>query len=206
MTDLLAVIARAAPDAADRIGALRPAHLGVLTPLVEAGTVRLAVPLLDDAGSYRGSLIVIEPGAVEGYFAAEPFRAIWVSHEVRPFRLAGLPWPPLPTGPVPPAPTHVVLLAGDGADAEAPARRMGARPRHFARVERSAADGMLALGGAFLDAPGGAMVGSLAVTRHGSIGEAQAWWAEDPYLAEGVWRDTEWFATRFAPLPYRPLA
>ena len=206
MTELSAVVARAAPDAGGRIGGLREAHHAALTPLVEEGAVRLAVPLLDEGGAYRGTLVLVAPEAAARYLDAEPFRAIWASHEVRPFRLAPMPWAPLPSGPTPAAPTHVVAFAADGTDGEAAARRMAARPRHLARVGAAVADGTLALGGAFLDAPGGGMTGSLAVTRHASVEAARAWWSEDPYVTEGVWREVEWHATRFAPLPYRPLA
>ena len=62
----------------------------------------------------------------------------------------------------------------------------------------------LGLGGALLDARGG-MVGSLAVTRHATVEEAEAFWAPDPYVAGGVWGAVARFPTRFAPLPYAPL-
>ena len=79
-----------------------------------------------------------------------------------------------------------------------------ARPGRAATVERvihAAGEGVLAMGGALLDAAGG-MVGSIAVTRHASIAEAEAFWAEDPYVTQGVWGETHRFQTRFAPLPY----
>jgi uncharacterized protein YciI len=66
-------------------------------------------------------------------------------------------------------------------------------------------EGTLALGGAILDAPGGTMTGSVALTAHPTIEAAQAWWAADPYVVGGVWREVSWHAARIAPLPYRPL-
>jgi uncharacterized protein YciI len=104
------------------------------------------------------------------------------------------------------APTHTVILAMDGKDADAPARRMAVREAHMARVRPMAADGTLALGGAILDdAPDGRMIGSIAVIARASESTAREWMADDPYVTGSVWRDITLFATRFAPLPYRPL-
>ncbi len=75
----------------------------------------------------------------------------------------------------------------------------------MARVRPMAADGTLAVGGAILDAPGGRMVGSVAVIARADDAGARAWMAEDPYVTGGVWRDISLHGTRFAPLPYRPL-
>lgn len=127
--------------------------------------------------------------------------------EVHPFRIAPLPYRPLPQPgtPVATSRTHTVITAMDGTDAGAPDRRLAARQAHMARVAPMAAHGTLALGGAILDAPGGRMIGSIAVTAHASDAAAQEWMAADPYVTGGVWRDIHLHGTRFAPLPYRPL-
>jgi uncharacterized protein YciI len=124
-----------------------------------------------------------------------------------PFRIAPLPYRALPGPgtPLPTARTHTVVVAMDGSDAEAPARRMAARPAHFARVTPAAERGELTLGGAVLDAPGGQMIGSVAITAHATDEAARAFWNDDPYVTDGVWRDLRIWGTRIAPLPYRPL-
>ncbi|MFC7608345.1 YciI family protein [Teichococcus aestuarii] len=207
MTECRLVLARAAVDAASRIGAARAAHLALIGPMAAAGELLAGVPLQDAAGQYQGSLMLLRPEALERYLEAEPFRqeGVWQSHAVHVFRLAPLPWRPLPAEPAPEQLTHTIAIAWDGRDEAAPARRPAAREAHFARVEPAARAGLLALGGAILDAPGGRMVGSVAITAHPSVAAAQGWWAEDPYLRQDVWREVSWHATRFAPLPYRPL-
>jgi uncharacterized protein YciI len=206
MTECRLVLARAAADAGARIGAQRGAHLALIGPMAASGALILGLPLLGAGGGYAGSLMLVAPEALESYLEAEPFRrqGIWDSLAVHPFRVAPLPYRPLPRGPVPALPSHAVAIAFDGTDAAAPQRRLAVREAHLARVRPAAASGLLALGGAILDAAGG-MSGSVAVTAHASLGEARAWWADDPYVAGGVWRQVEWHATRFAPLPYRPL-
>lgn len=198
-------------SAGERRLAARPAHLTVISRWAEAGRLALGVPLLREDGSVAGSVMVLareDELGVKEYLADEPFarQGVWARYEAIPFRLADLPYGPLPTsGETPRVPTHVVTLAWDGEDADAPARRLAARDAHFARVRGSAEDGTLALGGALLDT-GGVLRGSLAVTRHASVAEAEAFWAEDPYVQQGVWRRVERWPTRIAPLPYRPLA
>ncbi|WP_426955315.1 YciI family protein [Muricoccus radiodurans] len=206
MTECRAVVARAAPEASARIGAVREAHLAMLRPMAADGRILLAVPLMDGAGAYGGSLILVAPEALDHYLSAEPFRTggVWESHAVHPFRIAPLPWRPFPDGPTPAAPTHTITIAWDGRDAGALERRLAHRQAHFERVRVHAESGLLALGGALLDGEG-RMAGSIAVTAHPSIEEAKAWWADDPYVAGGVWQDIAWHVTRFAPLPYRPL-
>ena len=207
MTEYRLVLAQAAAEAGARIGAVREAHLALIGPMAEAGELILGVPLLDEAGEYRGSLMLVMPEALDRYLEAEPFRreGIWESHAVHPFRVAPLPYRPLPDGPVPPHPTHAVAIGWDGQDADALTRRLSVRDAHLARVRPAALDGTLAIGGAILDAPGGAMRGSVAITAHPELDAARAWWAQDPYVTGGVWQGVSWHATRFAPLPYRPL-
>lgn len=195
------------PEAAARRAAVRPRHLEVIARWAEAGRLSLAVPLFDPQGQALGSLMVLgeedELGARE-YLLDEPFArdGVWLSYQMRPFRIAPLPYGPLPAGPMPDRMTHVVTIAEDAPDGSA--RRAAARAPHMERVARFAAEGVLAMGGALLDAAG-AMAGSIAVTRHASIAEAEAFWAEDPYVTQGVWGEVRRFGTRFAPLPYKAL-
>ncbi|WP_458094896.1 YciI family protein [Roseomonas sp. WA12] len=207
MTECRMVLARATAESAARIGAVREAHLALIGPMAEAGELILGVPLLDEAGANRGSLMLVTPEALDRYLEAEPFRreGVWEGFEVHPFRVAPLPYRPLPDGPVPPQPTHAVAIGWDGQDADALARRLAVRDAHLARVRPAALDGTLTVGGAILDAPGGAMRGSVAITAHPDLDTARAWWAQDPYVTGGVWQRVSWHATRFPPLPYRPL-
>lgn len=193
------------PGAPARRAAARPRHLDVLTRWAEAGRLLLGVPLFREAdGRALGSLMVLDEDevGVKEYLAEEPFArdGVWLSFEARPFRLAALDWQPLPSGPTPDHFTHVVTIAEDAAGAD----RAAHRDPHLARVAPFAADGTLALGGALLDGQG-AMAGSLAVTRHATVREAEMFWADDPYVAGGVWGRIARFPTRFVPLPYRAL-
>ena len=207
MSECRMVLARAATDAVSRIGAVRDAHLALITPMAESGELILALPLMDAAGAYRGSMMLVTPEAVGRYLETEPFRreGIWESHAVHIFRIAPLPYRQLPDGPVSSQPTHSIAIAFDGQDQGALARRLAAREKHLARVKPAAEAGLLTLGGAILDAPAGRMIGSMTVTAHVTMAEARAWWAEDPYMTSDVWQEVSWHATRFAPLPYRPL-
>ena len=200
------VIAR--DGAADgRRMALRDRHLAVITPMAADGRLALGVPLFAADGRVHGSLMVLQTdrAGLDAYLAEEPFAAegVWAAVEIHPFRIAPLPYRPLPgpDAPLPSRVTHTVLIARDAPGS----RRDAVRDAHLRRVRPLAEAGLLVLGGAILDAPEGRMTGSVAVTAHPTEAEARAFWAEDPYLREGVWGETAWFGTRFAPLPYRPL-
>jgi uncharacterized protein YciI len=193
-------------DALDRRMAVRDRHLEVITCWAREGRLQLGFPTFRPDGSVAGSIMFLdedEVGAKE-YLSEEPFarESVWQSYEARPFRIAPLDYEALPTGPTPGQPTHTVVIAEDGPNAVA--KRMAARGAHFERVAKFAADGTLMLGGALLDAKG-QMVGSIAITRHPTEEEARAFWAEDPYVTQGVWQKMQFFTTRFAPLPYKPL-
>lgn len=186
----------------------RDAHVAFITQEAEAGRLLLGLPLHDEAGRSRGSLMVLadDPAA---YLAAEPFarQGVWQRIETHPFRIAPLPYAPwpAPASAVAGPRSHTIVIAHDGQDADALARRMTARDAHFARVRALAADGTLLFGGAILDAPDGRMIGSVAVTRHTSHDAARGFWAADPYVIGDVWRHLEFHATLLRPLPYRPL-
>lgn len=199
-------------EAPARREAVRGRHLGVISAMAADGRLALGVPLMESDGRIAGSLMVLAAEAEadrDAYLAEEPFarEGVWARIDAMPFRIAPLPYRPLPGPgrPVPTARTHTVVVAMDGSDAEAPARRLAARPAHFARVAPAAARGELTLGGAVLDAPGGQMIGSVAVTAHATDEAARAFWNDDPYVTDGVWRDLRLWGTRIAPLPYRPL-
>lgn len=205
-----AIIAWDGPDPARRMG-VRDRHLEVVSRWAASGRLALGVPLFTPEWQAAGSLMVLEvPDAagLEAYLAEEPFATdgVWARRTVHPFRIAPLPYRPLPQPgePISATRTHTVIVAMDGMDKDAPARRAAAREAHLARVLPAARDGTLAMGGAILD-EAGAMRGSIAVTRHASDEAARAWMAEDPYVTGGVWRDVALHGTRFAPLPYRAL-
>lgn len=98
-----------------------------------------------------------------------------------------------------------VVIAHDGKDAEAPQRRMAARPRHMERLTPLAAKGEVLAGVAILDRPDGTMTGSVMVLDLPDEAAVRAWLAEDPYTKEGVWQDVTILPGRVAPLPYKPL-
>lgn len=190
-----------------RRAAVRDRHLEVITRWAAARRLHLAVPLFRTDGTAAGSVMILndedELGARE-YLLEEPFarEGVWLSYQMRPYRVAPMAYQPLPSGPTPAAMTHCVVIAEDGPGAVE--RRLAVRAPHMARVMAAAETGLLACGGALLG-PKGEMTGSIAITRHPSEAEARAWWAEDPYVTAGIWQETRFFPTRFAPLPYPSL-
>ncbi|GAA0572700.1 hypothetical protein GCM10009416_09200 [Craurococcus roseus] len=192
--------------------AARERHMTVITEWAADGRLALGVSLFTPDWKPAGSLMLLEVpdrAGLDTYLAAEPFAQgeVWKHVEAFPFRIAPLPYRPLPQpgAPVASSRTHTVIVARDGTDEGAEARRLAVRAAHMKRVSPMAADGTLAVGGAILDEPGGRMIGSIAVTAHADDAAARAWMAEDPYITGGVWRDVSLYGTRFAPLPYRPL-
>lgn len=79
-----------------------------------------------------------------------------------------------------------VLIAPDHTDAEAPARRLAARPAHLEAIDRQIALGHLIYGGAMVD-HAGQMTGSIIVTNFATLTEAESWLNADPYIAQKVW-------------------
>ena len=205
-----AIIAKDGPDPSRR-AASRDRHLAVLTRWAQDGRLALGVPLFSPDWKPAGSLMVLDvpdKAGLDAYLAEEPFAVdgVWASWEVYPYRIASLPYRPLPQPgePVSATRTHTVTVALDGTDDGAAARRAAVRPAHLERVMSMAADGTLTMGGAVLDEAGG-MRGSIVVTRHATDEAARAWVAADPYSTGGVWRDVTMHGTRFAPLPYKAL-
>jgi len=96
------------------------------------------------------------------------------------------------------------VLAYDGEDAEAPARRMAARDRHLQVLTQWAGDGRLAFGTPLL-ADDGRALGSFMVLAVPDEAGLRAYLAAEPFNNTGVWTRVTSFPFRIAPLPYRPL-
>lgn len=90
-----------------------------------------------------------------------------------------------------------LIVAWDGTDPEAPARRHAARQAHLTGVAPMAEAGQMMIGGAILD-EAGAMVGSACVVAFDTRAELDAWLATDPYVTGGVWRRIEVHPMRVA--------
>ena len=83
-----------------------------------------------------------------------------------------------------------LVVAHDGTDAEAPARRQAVREAHLEGVQAMKEDGSMICGGALLD-DGGAMVGSACIVEFESRAALDAWLENDPYISGDVWRKIE---------------
>lgn len=90
-----------------------------------------------------------------------------------------------------------LIIAKDGTDADAPARRQAARPDHLKLATAMAEEGSLKSGGAILD-DNGAMVGSAAIVEFPDRAALDAWLARDPYVTGGVWQTIEVHPFRLA--------
>lgn len=83
-----------------------------------------------------------------------------------------------------------LLIAYDGTDVEAPARRQAARPAHLVRARAGRAAGTVLEGGAILN-NAGQMIGSAMIFEFSSEEEFRAYLDEDPYVTGGVWQTME---------------
>jgi len=82
---------------------------------------------------------------------------------------------------------HFLIIAHDGTDEGAPARRMAARESHLASITRLKAQGK-ALYGAALTDEDGVMKGSVLIMNYETQEEFDRYLAEEPYVARGVWQ------------------
>jgi len=78
----------------------------------------------------------------------------------------------------------------DGTDAEAPARRLAARPAHVALCNRLRDEGK-ALYGVALLSDEGQMIGSIYIVDFESRAALDAWLAIEPYVTGEVWQRVE---------------
>ena len=90
-----------------------------------------------------------------------------------------------------------MVIGRDGSDGEARARRLAARPAHFAGIEGMVAKGEIVSGSAILDQAGN-MVGSVVIAEFPSRAELDAWLAREPYVTGGVWQKIEVEPVRIA--------
>jgi len=97
--------------------------------------------------------------------------------------------------------THV-LMAFDGTDEAAPARRSAAMAAHVAHISTEAAAGRLLLGLPLHDEEGRSQ-GSLMFVA-GDDAARDAYLAAEPFARDGVWQRVETHGFRIAPLPHRP--
>lgn len=85
---------------------------------------------------------------------------------------------------------HYLVVARDGSDEGALARRMAAREAHFASSKPMVECGQMVSGGAILD-DNGKMIGSAMMVNFKTRAELDAWLARDPYTIGDVWRTVE---------------
>ena len=91
-----------------------------------------------------------------------------------------------------------LVIARDGDDAGAPARRLAAREAHLAGIRPRVERGEIVVGGAILDEATGAMVGSTVVADFPDRAALDAWLSSDPYVTGDVWRHGEVMPVRVA--------
>jgi uncharacterized protein len=89
-----------------------------------------------------------------------------------------------------------VVIARDGTDDDAKARRLRVRPEHLRQIEPRVERGEILVGGAILDEAGD-MVGSVLLVDFETRDDLDDWLRTDPYVTGGVWVDIE-------VQPYRP--
>jgi uncharacterized protein len=90
-----------------------------------------------------------------------------------------------------------VVMAKDGTDADAPARRMGVRAQHLEAIQPLVQDGTVLLGGALLNDAGG-MIGSLMLLEAENEAAARALLERDVYVTLGVWQQYDLHPFRIA--------
>ena len=83
-----------------------------------------------------------------------------------------------------------VIIAYDDSDHQAPERRAEARPQHLAGARELKANNHFITGGAILD-DNGRMTGSVMIVQFHTEEEFNQWYAEEPYIAKGVWKHIE---------------
>ena len=83
-----------------------------------------------------------------------------------------------------------MLLAYDGTDKAAPARRLVVREQHIALGDKLVAEGKMLYGTAILDENGN-MIGSMLILNYDSRTELDKWLQIEPYVTGDVWHDIQ---------------
>lgn len=83
-----------------------------------------------------------------------------------------------------------VIIAQDGKDEQALERRKTVRPHHLAGAKTLKANNNFVFGGATLDEEGN-MRGSVMVVQFETEEDFKKWYAQEPYITEGVWKVIE---------------
>ncbi len=91
-----------------------------------------------------------------------------------------------------------VVIAWDGTDEQAPARRAAVRDAHLDNVAPMFADGRMKEGGAILNDQG-QMIGSTCIVEFDTVELLQEWLQTDPYIVGNVWQKIEVHPFRCAP-------
>ena len=86
--------------------------------------------------------------------------------------------------------THFLVLAKDGSDDEAPARRLKHREEHLKIGKEQADRGERILGGPLLD-ENDQMVGSVIITNFETREDLDKWLENEPYVTGNVWQDIQ---------------
>lgn len=92
-----------------------------------------------------------------------------------------------------------LVVAHDGRDEEAMARRLRARPAHMAGIETMKHAGQALYGAAILD-DRDRMIGSTLVVDFPGRAELDAWLAAEPYVVGRVWERIDVHPCRVAPI------
>ena len=81
-----------------------------------------------------------------------------------------------------------LVIAYDGKDEGAQARRAAARPAHIEGAQSLKENNNVLIGGAILDGDGN-MIGSSLVVEFEDRAALDEWLDNDPYVTDGVWQD-----------------
>lgn len=93
-----------------------------------------------------------------------------------------------------------LVVAYDGTDPQAKARRLAVREAHLANVAPMVEAGTMLIGGAILD-PAGEMIGSATFVEFESRAALDQWLAADPYVTGNVWQRIKVQPVRIAVRP-----
>ena len=83
-----------------------------------------------------------------------------------------------------------LIIANDGKDDGALARRKEVRPLHLAVAKKLKENNNVVIGGAILDDDGN-MRGSMMIVQFETQDDFQRWYDNEPYITQGVWKTIE---------------